>query len=227
MFLGRRCSRAPCVYTLTRSCRQNIQSHADGRTLVEQQQPRCHATFQPIGDLSRRWKFTAASAGVRQGFFSRQQLLCALGERLQQAPLEVLLRYFRNQELQQQIKDAVDQVSDRTQSQQSAMSSRTNKEPILKHFKDSFRLNLYSTFGNGSSKNLVCYGLRLDRREWRNIYTCRDESARRSSLCVKLYWHVHKTVTFRAPMLFFRLKMMNVICINKMYEFKKKKHFTF
>lgn len=34
-----------------------------------------------------------------------------LGERLQQNPLEVLLGYFRYQELQQKIEDAVDHVS--------------------------------------------------------------------------------------------------------------------
>lgn len=53
-------------------------------------------------------------------FSSRQQLLWVLGEGLQEAPLEVLLRYFRNQELQQKIKYAVDQMSKGTQDQQSA-----------------------------------------------------------------------------------------------------------
>lgn len=51
------------------------------------------------------------------GFFSCQQLLWVLGEGLQQAPLEVILGYFRNQELQQKIKYAVYQVSKRKQGQ--------------------------------------------------------------------------------------------------------------
>lgn len=48
---------------------------------------------------------------------SCQQLLWVLAERLQQASLEVFFRYFRNQELQQQIKYAVHQVSEGTQHQ--------------------------------------------------------------------------------------------------------------
>lgn len=54
------------------------------------------------------------------GFFSCQQLLGVLGKGLQQAPLEIFLRYFRNQELKQKIKYAVDQVSEEAQDQQSA-----------------------------------------------------------------------------------------------------------
>lgn len=49
---------------------------------------------------------------------SCQQLLWVLAERLQQASLEVFFRYFRNQELQQQIKYAEHQVSEGTQHQQ-------------------------------------------------------------------------------------------------------------
>lgn len=51
-------------------------------------------------------------AGVPVGVSPRDGSFSGLfGERLQQAPLEVLLGYFRYQELQQKIKDAVDHMS--------------------------------------------------------------------------------------------------------------------
>lgn len=49
------------------------------------------------------------------GFLSHDGLLRAAGKLLQQAALEVLLRHLGDQQLQQQIQDAEDQMSEGTE----------------------------------------------------------------------------------------------------------------
>ena len=76
---------------------------------------RCSSASHPswtTSQLDDKWKL-----GLQVFLWvvsSCQQLLRVFREGLQQPPLEVLLRYFRNQELQQKVKYTVDQVSKRT-----------------------------------------------------------------------------------------------------------------